>query len=192
MAPDLRWPAGAFSHITGLSVTNFEIVLTTGANEGPRSPGAPVVNAGPDQTVTRGTVVNLLATLQYSNATPLTLQWKIYSGPGTVTFGNPALTNTTANFSAPGVYTLLFSADDTIHAPAYDAVVITVMDTIQINIQRSGTNVVVGWQGGAAPFQLETTSTLPATQWVSAGTYITNSATAARNSDAKFFRVHSP
>src|SRR6185295_18220897 len=43
VVPDLRWPSGAFSHITGLSITNFEVIQTTGPAQGPRSPGAPVV-----------------------------------------------------------------------------------------------------------------------------------------------------
>ena len=55
----------------------------------------------------------------------------MYSGPGTVTFGNAAQTNTTAKFSAPGVYTLELSADDGVHAVAYDAVVITVTNAHQ-------------------------------------------------------------
>src|SRR5262245_55074073 len=59
VVPDQRWPSGAFSHITGLSVTNFEVIQTTGATGGPRSPGAPVVDAGLDRTVARGTPVNL-------------------------------------------------------------------------------------------------------------------------------------
>jgi hypothetical protein len=65
VVPDQRWPAGAFSHITGLSVTNFEVVLTTGPNEGPRSPGAPVVDAGPDQTVPRQATANLAPSDQH-------------------------------------------------------------------------------------------------------------------------------
>ena len=63
------------------------------------------------------------------------MQWKSYSGPGTVTFANDALTNTTANFSAPGIYTLELSADDGIHAVAYDAVVINVTSVINVFIR---------------------------------------------------------
>jgi hypothetical protein len=187
--PDQRWPAGAFSHITGLSITNFEVVQTTGANEGPRSPGAPVVNAGPDQTVHRGAVVNLAGSVHYTNAAPLATQWRVYSGPGTVTFGTTNQPSTTVSFSAPGQFTLLLKADDGIHTPAYDAVVITVQDTIQMNIQRAGTNVILGWTGGTAPFQLERTGHLPATPWVNEGTFPTNRATFPRVSNAMFFRV---
>src|SRR5882672_1420795 len=143
VVPDKRWPSGAFSHITGLSVTNFEVIQTTGANEGPRSSGAPVADAGPDQTTGRNVVVNLAGKIHYTNAVPLAIQWKVYSGPGPVTFGNANATNTTATFSVPGEYTLLLSADDGIHTPAYDAVIITVQDAIQMSIQRAGSNVVL-------------------------------------------------
>jgi hypothetical protein len=57
-----------------------------------------------------------------------------------------------------------------------------------MNIQRAGSDVVVGWIGGTAPYQLERTSRLPATQWVSLGTFTTNAAI-LRVSNASFFRV---
>ncbi len=189
VVPDQRWPSGAFSHITGLSVTNFEVVQTTGANEGPRSPGAPVADAGPDQNVARGALVNLAGRVLYTNAAPLMTQWRVYSGPGTVTFGNTNQTNTTATFSAAGQYTLMLKADNGIHTPAYDALVITVQDAIQMSIQRTGSNVVLSWAGGTAPYQLENSPSLPATQWLAAGTFTTNSATVALGSNAMFFRV---
>ena len=105
VTPDDRWPTNCFDHFTSISITNFEVIQTTGPGEGPRSPGAPVANAGPDQTVPSGMAVPLCGAVIFSNSTP-TIQWKKYSGPGTVTFANAALTNTTATFSAPGVYTL--------------------------------------------------------------------------------------
>jgi hypothetical protein len=43
-----------------------------------------------------------------------------------VVFSDAAQPATTAIFSAPGVYTLVLSADDGIHAVACDAVAITV------------------------------------------------------------------
>jgi len=106
-----------------------------------------------------------------------------------VTFGNTNQLAVTATFGAPGQYTLMLKADDGIHTPAYDAVVITVRDTIQMNIQRAGSNVVLGWTGGTAPFQLERTGQLPATQWLAAGTFTTNRVAFRRVSNAMFFRV---
>jgi hypothetical protein len=189
VVPDKRWPSGAFSHITGLSITNFEVILTTGANERPRSPGAPVADAGPDQTIKRNVAVNLAGHVQYTNAAPLAIQWKVYSGPGTVTFGNASETNTAATFSVPGQYTLMLSADDGIHTPAYDAVSMTVEDAIQMSIQRADRDVVLRWTGGTAPFELQSSPLLPATQWFSLGTLTTNTATVPHDSMAMFFRV---
>jgi len=189
VVPDLRWPSGAFSHITGLSVTNFEVIQTTGANEGPRSPGAPVACAGPGQMVNRGDVTNLAGSIQYSNAAPLTIQWKLYSGPDVVTFGNTNQTNTTTIFSTPGQYTLMLSADDGIHTPAYDAVIITVQDAIRMTIQRANTSLLLRWTGGTPPFELLGTPSLPATQWSSFGTFTTNAATIPAPSNRTFFRV---
>ena len=82
-----------------------------------------------------------------------------------VTFGNAMQTNTTANFSAPGVYTLILSADDSVHAVAYDAVVVTVLPTISLAIARTGTGVSLSWTGGAPPFVVERADMLPATSW---------------------------
>jgi hypothetical protein len=61
------------------------------------------------------------------------VRWKAYSGPGAVSFGDAGLAATTASFSAAGVYTLLLSADDGVHAVAYDAVEITVLEPARIS-----------------------------------------------------------
>ena len=189
VVPDQRWTNNAFSHITGLSITNFEVVQTTGPTGGPRSPGAPVVDAGPDRTALRGTPVNLAAVVSYTNAAPLTLLWKLYSGPGNVTFGNTNQTNTTVTFTNTGQFTLMFSADNGIHTPAYDAVTLTVTDAIQLNIQRSGGNAVLRWTGGTPPFELQSSPALPATYWAPSGPYTTNTATVAMTATQMFFRV---
>lgn len=42
----------------------------------------------------------------------VTSLWSKVSGPGVVTFGNAATTNTTVTFSAPGIYQLQFAASD--------------------------------------------------------------------------------
>ncbi len=189
VVPDQRWVSGAFSHITGLSVTNFEVVQTTGPNEGPRSAGAPVAEAGADQIVARGALANLAGSVLYTNAAPLTTQWRVYSGPGPVAVGDTNQTNTTAIFNAPGQYTLLLKADNGVHTPSYDAVIIHVHDAIQMNIQRAGSNVALSWVGGTAPFQLESSPSLSASQWFAAGTFNTNNATVAAGSNTMFFRL---
>ena len=52
VAPDDRWPANCFDHLATISIDNFEVIQTTGPSEGPRSPAAPTVDAGPDQVST--------------------------------------------------------------------------------------------------------------------------------------------
>jgi hypothetical protein len=186
--PDDRWPASAFSHVSTIGITNFEVIQTTGPNEGPRSPGAPVANAGPDQTVSLSQPALLPGCVNFTGAPPV-IQWKLYSGPGTVTFGNAAQTNTTASFSAPGVYTLLLSADDGVHAVAYDAAVLTVTQGILVSIAPAGTNLSLTWTGGSPPYVVEQTGMLPAGTWSGVVTTSMQNANVPVTNAAAFFRV---
>jgi len=190
ITPDDRW-GNAFADFagTGLSITNFEVIQTTGANEGPRSAGAPVANAGPDQTVVFGQPAQLAGVVSFSNSPPLT-QWLAYSGPGTVTFGNAAQTNTTASFSTPGTYTLELRADDGVHAVAYDAVVITVTNLIRLSVARIGTNVQMSWTGGVAPYVVQRAGALSTAAWSDLLITSTNSASLPITNSTGFFRVH--
>jgi hypothetical protein len=189
ITPDDRWPPNAFSDIssTGLGITNFEVIQSTSTNEGPRSAGAPVANAGVDQTVAFGQAAQLAGVVSFSNA-PV-IQWKLYSGPGTVTFGDATQTNTTASFSAPGIYTLELSADDSVHAVAYDAVVITVTNGISVSIALTGTNVNLSWMGGSPPYVVQWTGTLPANSWSDLMTTSANSTDIPITNTGGFFRV---
>ena len=122
VCPDDRFPANAFSNLSTIDVSNFEVIQTTGPNEGPRSPGVPSVDAGADQTVS-----SLTATLAGTIVDPsgaATVLWKLYSGPAPVNFANPNAATTLVNFSQSGTYTFELSADDAVHAVAYDAVII--------------------------------------------------------------------
>ena len=191
VSPDDRWPnsGNCFNNLASLVVTNFEVIQTTGTNEGPRSPGAPSANAGADQAgVSVGVPFTLQGVVSYSN-TPPVVQWKLYSGPGTVTFGNATLTNTTATFSAPGTYTLELSASDGVHAVAYDAVVMTVTNLINVSIARAGTNVNVSWVGGVAPYVVQQTGTLPVISWSDLVTTSGTSTNLPMTNAAGFFRV---
>jgi hypothetical protein len=192
ITPDNRWPANAFNDINagGLAITNFEVIQTTGLTQGPRSPGAPSANAGPDQTVPTEQPVQLHGAVVFSNSTPV-IQWKSYSGPGTVAFGNAALTNTTATFGAPGVYTLELSTDDSVHAVAYDAAMFTVTNALIVSISRSGTNVNLTWAGGTAPFVVQQSGTLQPVSWSGVTTTSMQSATLPLTNKTEFFRVHS-
>jgi hypothetical protein len=169
ITPDDRWPANAFSHISTVGITNFEVVQSTGLNEGPRSPGAPTASAGPNRSVPFGSPVQLQGFVSYTNASP-TIQWKLYSGPGNVNFSNAAQTNTTATFSAPGVYTLMLSAVDGVHAVAYAASVISVTQALTVAIAPSGTNLNLSWSGGSPPYVVERADLLPAQLWIPVAT----------------------
>jgi len=190
ITPDDRWPANAFNDIagTGIGITNFEVIQTAGANQGPRSPGAPVAAAGPDQTAPFGVPLQLQGAVLFSNAPPAIL-WKLYSGPGAVTFGNAAQTNTTATFSAPGVYKLELSADDGVHAVAYDAVVMTVTNAINVSLARAGTSLNLSWAGGSPPFVVEQAGTLPPGIWSGVVTTSLQNASVPLTNQAQYFRV---
>jgi len=190
ITPDDRWPANAFNDVNagGLAITNFEVIQTTGTNEGPRSAGAPVANAGSDQTVPMGQPFSLQGEVTFSNSPPV-INWKQYSGPGTVTFGNAALTNTTATFSAPGTYTPELSANDGVHAVAYDAVIITVTSGINVSLTLAGTNVNLSWTGGSPPYVVQWAQTLPAASWSDLVTTGANSTNLPITNVTGYFRV---
>jgi hypothetical protein len=188
VTPDDRWPANAFSHVSSVGITNFEVVVSTGPNEGPRSPGAPAANAGPDQTAPVGLSVNLKGFVSFTGAQP-NIHWKLYSGPGSVSFGNVAQTNSSAIFNAPGTYTLLLSADDGVHAVAYDAVKVTATQGLAMHIDCSGTNVSLSWTGGVAPFVIERAQNSPAGNWVPIMTNGNYNAQLALTNSVGFFRI---
>lgn len=189
ITPDDRW-GNAFTHITSgaVAITNFEVIQSTSTNEGPRSPGAPTAYAGPNQSESLATAAQLQGVVNYTNVVPV-IQWFLYSGPGTVSFGNAAQTNTTATFSAPGVYTLMLSANDSVHAVAYSAVVITVTNGIAVNISLAGTNAALNWTGGLPPYVLQHAATLPPDSWDNVVTTSTTSASVPLSPTNGFFRV---
>lgn len=134
ICPDDRWPNDTFDHFSTaadsdiLDITQFEVIQATGPSEGPRSAGAPTANAGPDQTVALASGATLAGS---ATGTGITTQWYAYPGaPGAVTFANAGALGTTATFSATGTYTLMLKASNTVHTPAFDAVVITVTGTV--------------------------------------------------------------
>ena len=149
VCPDDRFASNAFDHLSTIGISNFEIVQTTGPNEGPRSPGAPSVDAGPDQFLEAAPSVALSGTINDPSGNAALL-WKVYSGPAGVVFGNPNQASTTATINSPGTYTFLLSADDGVHAVAYDAVVVRVtgqdaLANISTRVQvGTGNNIAIG------------------------------------------------
>jgi hypothetical protein len=125
VCPDDRFANNAFDHLSTITIDNFEVISTTGPEEGPRSPGAPTVEAGPDQFLEFPANASLSGVVNapLGNAA---VQWQLYSGPAPVTFADSSHAITTASFNQPGSYTLMLSANDSVHTVAYDALVVHV------------------------------------------------------------------
>jgi len=89
----------------------------------------PVVNAGPDQTITLPDSATLSGSATDdgipSSPGALTYTWSKISGPGTVTFGNVHAVATTASFSASGSYSLKLTVSDSLFTGT-DTVLVTV------------------------------------------------------------------
>ncbi|HYG77635.1 MAG TPA: DUF6531 domain-containing protein, partial [Planctomycetota bacterium] len=89
---------------------------------------APVVNAGPDQSLTLPAIANLTGTANddgFPNPpAAISVLWSKVGGPGNVTFANTAAAVTTATFSASGVYTLRLSANDDALTSSDDVVIV--------------------------------------------------------------------
>ncbi|NUQ65488.1 MAG: DNRLRE domain-containing protein, partial [Pirellulales bacterium] len=107
---------------------------------------APVANAGPDQSVARSAALVLDGTVTDDGLpnppAAVSTTWTKVSGPGTVAFGNASFIDTTATFSAPGIYTVRLTANDGALAQS-DEATITVTDP--------SAAVTVSFQNGAFP-----------------------------------------
>ena len=87
----------------------------------------PVVNAGPDQTITLPASASLNGTATddgLPTGSVLTKTWSKVSGPGTVTFGNINALSTTASFSTSGSYVLRLTASDTALSSSNDITIV--------------------------------------------------------------------
>jgi RHS repeat-associated protein len=91
----------------------------------------PVVNAGPNQTaVLPNAAITLSGTVtddRLPSGAPLTQQWTVVSGPGTVTFSAPTQPVTSATFTVAGTYLLRLTATDTQFTVSSD-VTVTIFD----------------------------------------------------------------
>jgi len=110
---------------TDTALSDFDDVTVVGAGN-----IAPKVNAGTDQSVALSSSALLNGTVT-DDALPagavVTSTWTKQSGPGTVTFANPAAKATTATFSEVGTYVLRLTASDT-DLSAFDDLIVTVSD----------------------------------------------------------------
>jgi hypothetical protein len=77
---------------------------------------APLVNAGPDQTITLPSTASLSGTVTDDGRPTfpgsVSTTWSKVSGPGTVTFGSASAKATTATFSVAGNYVLRLTGND--------------------------------------------------------------------------------
>lgn len=118
---------------------------------------APVVDAGGNQSVSLAAgAANLDGTLTIDDGLPATpaivYAWTKDSGPGTVTFGNATLIDTTAFFSAGGVYVLRLTATDGLGLAGTDTVTFTVLAPVTYTAQASGRfNAESTWTPAGGP-----------------------------------------
>jgi hypothetical protein len=122
-------PSSANTTATFTEVGDYVLKLTATEQPGPTLSGhdlvsvsivstsantAPTVSAPSDQTVLLPNAATLVATAADDGlpSSSLTHTWTKLSGPGTVTFGTPAALQTTATFSAAGVYQLRITTSD--------------------------------------------------------------------------------
>jgi hypothetical protein len=146
VCPDDRFSSSAFGHLASVDINNFEVIKTTGPNEGPRSPGAPSVDAGPDQFLEYPTNISLNGSVNDPSG-HASVVWKVYAGPSGAIFASANQAATTVTINAPGTYTFMLSADDGVHTVAYDAVVVRVtgrsaLANLATRVQVGGANNV--------------------------------------------------
>ncbi|MEO8305631.1 MAG: RHS repeat-associated core domain-containing protein [Betaproteobacteria bacterium] len=149
-----------------LSLTANDSALSTSAavtiTVNPAGPGnqPPRVDAGANQTI----MLPATATLNGSATddglpnppSVLTILWAKVSGPGSVSFGNPAAAATTATFGAAGTYVLHLSASDSALSSGADV-------TITVNPAGTGNQPPVVSAGPDQTIALPATATLNGT-----------------------------
>lgn len=98
----------------GALTTSDEVTVTVNT--------APVVNAGPDQTLAQSNTVLLGGSVSDDGvpAGGVKVSWSQVSGPGAVSFDDPGAPATRAIFPGPGTYTLRLTGDDTLHTGTDD------------------------------------------------------------------------
>lgn len=123
--------AGGGSRTINTGIANDVAVLVI--KSGPATNTAPSVDAGADLAIKLAQLANLDGTVSDdglpSPPSAVATLWSKVSGPGTVSFGNAAAVDTTADFSVMGVYVLQLTADDG-ELSANDTVTVTVNSNV--------------------------------------------------------------
>jgi len=132
---------------------------------------APIVNAGPDQSVTLPNTVTLSGTASDDGlpaGSTLTTFWSQLGGPGPVTFNDASSLTTGAIFPSPGTYTLRLSGADS-HRVGTDDVTVTIIASPALN----GATLSLA-PANAGPYVTGTQQPLRATLRNSAGNPLAN------------------
>jgi hypothetical protein len=137
---------------------------------GPPANFAPLVNVSPAQSIALGeqaTVRGLLSDDgRPSPPGAVNSFWSVVSGPGTVEFAEESALETTATFSAGGVYVLRLTADDGEVKVADDTVVTVIAPTVVSIVatdalaDESGGEGSAGTQGSFGTFTVSRTGNL--------------------------------
>jgi PKD repeat protein len=129
------------------SALSASATVTMTVNSAPANQ-APVVNAGSNQTITLPAAANLNGTVTDDGLpnppATVTVTWSKDSGPGTVTFANPAAKVTTATFSAAGTYVLRLTASDSaLSASATVTITVNSAPVNQAPVVNAGSNQTI-------------------------------------------------
>lgn len=141
---------------SALSVSD-DVILTVNTSTAVNTP--PVVNAGPDLAVALPNLATIDATVTDDgrpSPPTLTTSWSKLSGPGTVTFGNANAIDTTAAFSAAGVYTLRLTASDGALSGSDDVIITATSDVIFADGFETGT--LAAWSASSNGGSLSVTT----------------------------------
>jgi hypothetical protein len=121
----------------------------------------PSVSAGGDQTIILPSSANLDGTVTDDGQPgPLTTTWSMFSGPGTVSFGDASAVDTTASFSTAGVYTLRLTTNDG---------AVSVSDDIVVTVNAAGNQPPSVNAGGDQTITLPASANLDGTVSDAAG-----------------------
>jgi len=122
----------------------------------------PNVNAGPDQTITLPAAASLAGTASDdglpSPPATLTTTWTQFSGPGTASFTNANIVNTTVSFSVPGTYVLRLTAND-------GALIVSDDVTINVNASSAGGALAASLAVAPSLVNLTTEGIIDWTHW---------------------------